>query len=427
MSEDVENIVTGAAMKVFMTAYDVNPFKGSESGMGWNFANGLANFCEIILVTRENNKESIEKYAKQFGRNKNLTVLYYDLGPIILFLKARQRFWAVYYYLWQLGLAIKYRKLISESDVSHSLNFHSDLFPSFLWLFNPKFVWGPINHHEKIPEQLLWPNRGFTYLKVTLFWCIKRLNWAANPLLHLCAKKAKVIFVGSSAVQKRIAHASSSEMVQMSSVGVDPSFAAENRSLGLSHKSGEGFILLSVGRLVPMKGFDLAIRAYGKWLLSKPESVQSKLVIVGAGPLREFLEGMAAAKVGSNGLVEFVDWLPREELIKYYLSAKAFLFPSHEGAGMVVAEAMQFDLPIICLKNNGPSEIAKTASLTASIASLDQTVDSLASHIDSAYLCDEKFKRAKKNCSKILVDLYWAKKSLIIFDKYKRIMGDDEK
>jgi len=34
-----------------------------------------------------------------------------------------------------------------------------------------------------------------------------------------------------------------------------------------------------------------------------------------------------------------------------------FLFPSHEGAGMVVAEAMSTDMPVLCWNNFGPGEI----------------------------------------------------------------------
>ena len=37
-----------------------------------------------------------------------------------------------------------------------------------------------------------------------------------------------------------------------------------------------------------------------------------------------------------------------------------FSFPSHEGAGMVVAEAMSFGLPVVCLNNEGPGEFITT-------------------------------------------------------------------
>ena len=42
----------------------------------------------------------------------------------------------------------------------------------------------------------------------------------------------------------------------------------------------------------------------------------------------------------------------------------AFLFPSHEGAGMVVTEALSFGLPVICLDNAGPGELIDSSSGT---------------------------------------------------------------
>jgi glycosyltransferase involved in cell wall biosynthesis len=47
--------------------------------------------------------------------------------------------------------------------------------------------------------------------------------------------------------------------------------------------------------------------------------------------------------------------------MKLYEKAAVFLFPSHEGAGMVVAEAMSFGLPVICLNNEGPGEFINTS------------------------------------------------------------------
>ena len=51
--------------RVLTTAYDVNPFKGSESGTGWNFAYQLSLYNHVTLVTRKNNRQEIERYIKE--------------------------------------------------------------------------------------------------------------------------------------------------------------------------------------------------------------------------------------------------------------------------------------------------------------------------------------------------------------------------
>ena len=50
---------------VLMTAYAVNPYKGSEDGMGWNFILQAARFQRVIAVTRRNNGPHIERYLAE--------------------------------------------------------------------------------------------------------------------------------------------------------------------------------------------------------------------------------------------------------------------------------------------------------------------------------------------------------------------------
>jgi glycosyltransferase involved in cell wall biosynthesis len=54
------------------------------------------------------------------------------------------------------------------------------------------------------------------------------------------------------------------------------------------------------------------------------------------------------------------------------------LFPSHEGAGMVVAEALSFGLPVICLDNEGPGEfIDASCGFAIPMMNYDQSVQDL--------------------------------------------------
>lgn len=66
---------------ILATAYAVNPYKGSEDGMGWNYVCQIARFNKVIAVTRKNNRESIEKYLSENSVPEagNIRFLYYDL------------------------------------------------------------------------------------------------------------------------------------------------------------------------------------------------------------------------------------------------------------------------------------------------------------------------------------------------------------
>ena len=70
-----------------MTAYDINPYKGSESGTGWNFVLQAASYNRVIAITRKNNKPNIEKYIEEFGIEiSNITFYYYDFPYYLRFL-----------------------------------------------------------------------------------------------------------------------------------------------------------------------------------------------------------------------------------------------------------------------------------------------------------------------------------------------------
>jgi len=44
---------------ILITAYAVNPFKGSEDGIAWNIIRELATKNKVIAITRKNNKVPI--------------------------------------------------------------------------------------------------------------------------------------------------------------------------------------------------------------------------------------------------------------------------------------------------------------------------------------------------------------------------------
>jgi hypothetical protein len=54
---------------VLLSAYAVNPYHGSEDGMGWNFIMQIARFNKVIAVTRENTRTDIERYMKEHPSN----------------------------------------------------------------------------------------------------------------------------------------------------------------------------------------------------------------------------------------------------------------------------------------------------------------------------------------------------------------------
>lgn len=108
-------------------------------------------------------------------------------------------------------------------------------------------------------------------------------------------------------------------------------------------------VILSVGRLVPYKGFDVLIDA------AKELTPEAVVVIVGGGPLlRELRERVAAANLSHR--VILTGRLPDEDLHALFRRASLYCLPSTyraEAFGVVLLEAMAHSLPIVATDIQG--------------------------------------------------------------------------
>jgi glycosyltransferase involved in cell wall biosynthesis len=336
---------------ILASCYAVNPFKGSEDAMGWNFVRQIARFNKVIAVTRENNKEAIELYMQQNPDEvyNNIAFVYFDLPYWMRFWKKGSRGAMLYYYMWQKGIVNYIKKKQLRFDVVHNVNFHNDWTPSFLWKLEKPMVWGPVGHHPLIPNAYLKPYSFKYFIKDRLTWLVKNLFWKYSRELKKTVKNASHVWCMNTGVVEKL-------NLNEKKYSVFPSVASEDFTRGGCDKKSN-FHVISAGRFVPLKGFDLTIRSFIKFLdsVSLSERSNCKLTLVGSGPERGFYERIIAENNIEDN-VEIIEWIERKELMKLYEKATVFMFPSHEGAGMVVAEALSYGLPVICLDNIGPGQ-----------------------------------------------------------------------
>jgi len=114
--------------------------------------------------------------------------------------------------------------------------------------------------------------------------------------------------------------------------------------------------LVTVGHLVARKRHADVLRALA---VLGPRHPTLRYVIVGEGPERVPLEGLAA-RLGVAGRVDFLGQLPPEEALERAGRCTLFVMPSTDEAfGVAYVEAMAAGLPAIgCRGEPGPEEIA---------------------------------------------------------------------
>lgn len=125
--------------------------------------------------------------------------------------------------------------------------------------------------------------------------------------------------------------------------------AQARQSLSISEVE---FVFLAVGRLTPQKDYPTMLNALR--LVANFES-SVRLLIVGQGELATELARLCS----TLGLESHVQCLgERNDVEQLMNAADAFVISSaYEGFGLVVAEAMASELPVIATRCNGPEEV----------------------------------------------------------------------
>jgi len=119
-----------------------------------------------------------------------------------------------------------------------------------------------------------------------------------------------------------------------------------------------GYVMLSAGRLVPWKGYDLLIDLMPEFLKI---STDFKLVIAGEGPDKAAL----SKKIKNLDLeknVVLTGAVPQAELWEYMAAADIFVLNTgYEGLPHITIEAMQAGLPVITTRSGGNPEVIKNS------------------------------------------------------------------
>jgi glycosyltransferase involved in cell wall biosynthesis len=131
------------------------------------------------------------------------------------------------------------------------------------------------------------------------------------------------------------------DRVEMIPHGVDTDWFYP-RDENYSAVAEEKITLLYVGRLGARKGLDLALRA-----LHEADNEDIEFVIAGTGRHNESLRD-SVQQLDIDEQVQFLGYVPEEELPVLYSSADVFVLPSrYEGFGLVLLEAMACGTPVI--------------------------------------------------------------------------------
>jgi len=132
--------------------------------------------------------------------------------------------------------------------------------------------------------------------------------------------------------------------------------SAARRAVGVRD---DAYLLLFVGRIQPLKGPGVLMRAAARLLELQP-SLRDKLVVAvvggpsGTGLTHPRALHALAAQLGLADVVRFVDPVPQSELPDWYRAADVTVVPSHsESFGLVAIESQACGTPVVAASVGG--------------------------------------------------------------------------
>lgn len=170
------------------------------------------------------------------------------------------------------------------------------------------------------------------------------LRW----VIRYIAKRSDAITAISHDTKKRAMHLHGiTDPIDVVPIGYIPrTFTASSRE---QLQVPESFTAISIGRLIPRKGYETLLKAW-------KALPQSNLIIVGAGPLRKRLEKLIE-KYGLQDRVSLRGKVSDEEKFQLLRASDVYVSAAtHEGFGIVFLEAMDAGLPIVAPNEGGQND-----------------------------------------------------------------------
>jgi glycosyltransferase involved in cell wall biosynthesis len=330
-------------LKVLITAFACEPHRGSEPGVGWNWALQAARDHEVWVITRNLYRKVISQELANAPEElkANLHFVYYDIPIWLRRLCINERIW---FSLWEIGLLGKARELHREVgfDLTHHLNFVTVEMPGLLWKLDVPFVWGPVGGGQVPPASLKQYYGGFWAAE--MLRGLRKQLLAFNPFVSGAARNAAAIIVSNRETERLVAPMTKTPLISATEIGVAiPAPRPERESSGRLE-------IAWAGVLTPRKGPLLALDVAAAL---KKRNVDFRLRFAGVGPWQERLE-QRIAELELEDRVEVLGAVPFDEMSRFYFESDVFLFTSlQDTTGTVVAEAMSHGLPIVTLDHQG--------------------------------------------------------------------------
>jgi glycosyltransferase involved in cell wall biosynthesis len=330
-------------LRILVSAYACEPYKGSEPNVGWQWALQIARFHDVTVITRNNNRGPIEKALASY-EGARPTFRYFDLPGWLVGLKRKGMPVVLYYILWQAWVRLEVRRKMKDFDLIHHVTFNTFTVPGFWWFTGKRVVLGPLGGGQICPWSFV--SMLGTRMPAEIIRSLHLITGRFNPYLYMRFCFASRILVANQDTIRRIPHSFHHKVIPLLEAGVTSNQVVPRPS----RPNGGGLKMVWVGRVVKTKGLELGVRALAA---ASEEVPRVTLTVVGDGPEVPVLKELARG-LGIADAITWHGWLSHERIRSLFEEHDVLLFTSlRDTSGNVILEAMGCGLPVITLAHHG--------------------------------------------------------------------------
>ena len=340
-------------MKILLSAYACEPNKGSEPGVGWNWAIEYAKSHEVWVLTRDNNEHTISEYMMKNSefQNKNLHFIYVGVSKKLTFWKKGRRGMRLFYMLWQrkaAKIAIELNKKIKFDFIQH-VTFVSYTQPIYMYKVGIPLIFGPVSGGENIPSGIKIKMSKKEKI-VEVMRKISQRTALVTPAIRKTMSLAKVIFVATDDTRKCIPQKYQDKTYVLPAIGIAKMPQLINKKQNMNKIK-----IIMAGRLINWKAFDIGIKGFLK-VADKYEMLE--LHILGEGNQKKRLEILSKEKLEKQ--IFFEEPVEHDNIYEFYENFDLFINTTLRDSGCrTMMEAMASGLPCIAIATGGPKELLK--------------------------------------------------------------------
>lgn len=328
-------------MNYLISAYSVNPYKGSEDSVGWNWVLQYEkNYKEgdrIILLTKKFNEKDTRKGLKEFNIQHVELVIVDVPDALNWFREKHSTFHHMYYILWQHWAWLWVKHSGIHFDVIHHVTMNDYRIPSEMYKAKgAEVIWGPMGGAQVTPKPLK------VYEKNQLAAAFREFvnkSCSLNPFYKKALRSYYKIYCINNETQKQISRIVGKDVPLMPELALRD----EYKNLPIRKEKNGILKIVFVGRLIGKKGIAFLVDA----LSLMPTDMDWELLIFGDGDDRALIEKQIAdSGIGKN--VKLMGNRPLNQIAEAYQQADVFVLPSlRETSGNVLLEAMAYAVPIV--------------------------------------------------------------------------------